>query len=255
MKITVVEDGVRTELELERSVVTIGRALDNDIRLASSQVSRHHCRIETDSEGVWALDLGSSNGTMLRGQRVQRARLESGDLIKIGRATITLDFATARGGETQRLDGAALAALSDVGMATLTGEAQRERENLRIFARLTRELLRETDLGKLLRGIVDGALLLVRAERGFLLLDESLPQVADGAADLELPGQLPLKVRVARSHDSTVAASPARCATLWTPAGLATTNHAVPSCRTEIAGVGSCVCIVGSRLYPTCTPC
>ncbi len=201
MKITVVEDGVRTELELERSVVTIGRALDNDIRLASSQVSRHHCRIETDSEGVWALDLGSSNGTMLRGQRVQRARLESGDLIKIGRATITLDFATARGGETQRLDGAALAALSDVGMATLTGEAQRERENLRIFARLTRELLRETDLGKLLRGIVDGALLLVRAERGFLLLDESLPQVADGAADLELPGQLPLKVRVARSHD------------------------------------------------------
>ena len=61
MKITVVEEGVRTELELERSVVTIGRALDNDIRLASSQVSRHHCRIETDSEGVWALDLGSSN--------------------------------------------------------------------------------------------------------------------------------------------------------------------------------------------------
>ncbi|MFM7297802.1 MAG: sigma 54-interacting transcriptional regulator, partial [Planctomycetota bacterium] len=201
MKITVVEDGVRTELELERSVVTIGRALDNDIRLASSQVSRHHCRVETDSEGVWALDLGSSNGTMLRGQRVQRARLDSGDLIKIGRATITVDFASARGGETQRLDGAAQAALSEVGLQTLTGEAQRERENLRIFARLTRELVRETDVGKLLRGIVDGALLLVRAERGFLLLDESLPQVADGAGELDGPGQVPLKVRVARSHD------------------------------------------------------
>jgi len=201
MKITVVEDGVCTELELERSVVTIGRASDNDIRLASSQVSRHHCRVETDSEGVWALDLGSSNGTMLRGQRVQRARLDSGDLIKIGRATIAVDFASARGGETQRLDGAAQAALSEVGLQTLTGEAQRERENLRIFARLTRELVRETDVGKLLRGIVDGALLLVRAERGFLLLDESLPQAADGAGELDGPGQVPLKVRVARSHD------------------------------------------------------
>jgi transcriptional regulator with GAF, ATPase, and Fis domain len=200
MKITVVEDGVRTDLELERSVVTIGRALDNDIRLASSQVSRHHCRIETDSDGVWALDLGSSNGTMLRGQRITRSPLESGDLLKIGRATITVDFATPRGGETQRLDGAAAAALAEVGLQTLTGEAQRERENLRVFARLTRELVRESDVTRLLRAIVDGALLLVRAERGFLLLDEALPMAVD-AADSEGAQPLPLKVRIARSHD------------------------------------------------------
>ena len=47
MKLTVIEDGVRADLDLDQPVVTIGRALDNDLRLQSSRVSRHHTRLET----------------------------------------------------------------------------------------------------------------------------------------------------------------------------------------------------------------
>jgi len=70
-----------------------------------------------------------------------------------------------------------------------------------VFARITRELLRETDLGRLLRLIVDSAIALVGAERGFLLLDDSL-----GAMDSERPTDAPadtspMRVRVARSFD------------------------------------------------------
>jgi transcriptional regulator with GAF, ATPase, and Fis domain len=197
-------------------VISIGRAIDNDIRIASSLVSRRHCRIETGADGMWVIDLGSSNGTVLNGQRVKRSLLQPGDTLRVGKATVQIEpDEVPRGGDTQRIDGwqgswpeggwpADEAALGDVGHQTLTGEAQRERENLRVFARITRELLRETDLGKLLRSIVDSAIALVGAERGFLLLDDALsasseaaPERGDGAAG----ERQPLKVRVARSFD------------------------------------------------------
>ncbi|MCC7012664.1 MAG: sigma 54-interacting transcriptional regulator [Planctomycetes bacterium] len=206
MKVIVVEEGVRTDLELERAVISIGRAIDNDIRISSSLVSRRHCRIETGPDGVWAIDLGSSNGTLLNGQKIKRSLLNPGDTLRVGKATIQIESDEPRGGDTQQIEGwqAAEAALGELGTQTLTGEAQRERENLRVFARLTRELLRETDLGKLLRSIVDGAISLAGAERGFLLLDESLPAVLDGSALAigdERGERAPLKVRVARSFD------------------------------------------------------
>jgi pSer/pThr/pTyr-binding forkhead associated (FHA) protein len=46
MRVIVVEDGARTELKIDRPVVTIGRAVENDIRLSGNLISRHHCRIE-----------------------------------------------------------------------------------------------------------------------------------------------------------------------------------------------------------------
>jgi transcriptional regulator with GAF, ATPase, and Fis domain len=198
MKIIVVEDGVRTDLELERAPVSIGRAIDNDIRIASALVSRHHCRLELESDAVWAVDLGSSNGTLLNGARVQRARVEPGDTLRIGKATIQVELETPRAWDTQRIDAgvAAEAVLGEIGTQTLTGEAHRERENLRVFARLVRELVRETDLNKLLRSIVDGAVALAKAERGFLLLEESLPEVGSNGDE-----RTPLKVRIARSYD------------------------------------------------------
>jgi len=42
MKLTVVEDGTRSEVEITRPVISIGRAIDNDVRLTSALVSRHH---------------------------------------------------------------------------------------------------------------------------------------------------------------------------------------------------------------------
>jgi transcriptional regulator with GAF, ATPase, and Fis domain len=173
MKIIVLEEGSRSELALERPVVSIGRAVTNDIRLASTLVSRHHCRIESGREGTFVVDLGSANGTLVNGEKITRRLVEPGDKIQIGSVRILLDPEDSAAVESRPHDTQALAPEADLGppgSRTLTGEAQRERDNLLVFARITRELARETELNPLLRLIVDSAIALVGAERGFLLL-------------------------------------------------------------------------------------
>ncbi|MFT7677304.1 MAG: transcriptional regulator with GAF, ATPase, and Fis domain [Planctomycetota bacterium] len=175
MRWTVIEDGVRTPVELASPVIAIGRALDNDIRLASTKVSRHHSRIETTDGEPWLIDLGSANGTRVNGQRVDRKLLEVGDEIEVGGVRIVME---------PKLNGAKGAAKGFEGLATMTGDARRERENLRVFAKITRELVRETELLPLLRLIVDAAVSLVGGERGFLLMEDEArraerPEIAD----------------------------------------------------------------------------
>ncbi len=197
MKVIVVEDSTRTEFSFDRPVLRIGRAVDNDIRLQSNLVSRHHCRVEFGPEGAWVIDLESSNGTQVNGEKIKRRLIGATDKLEVGRARIELlpdvDDRTALPGDTQRID----LNRDNVGLATLSGDAQRERENLRVFSRVTRELLRETDLGRLLRSIVDHAIALVGGERGFLLLSES----GDGADSKAKPDASSMKVRIARGFD------------------------------------------------------
>ena len=204
MKVIVVENGARAELEFDRPVVSIGRSIDNEIRLSGSLISRHHCRIEAGPEGVWVIDLGSSNGTLVNGERVKRRLLAPGDQLGVGGATIEVDREADRPGETQRIEVGAHEGAEPVGVQTLTGDAQRERENLRVFAKITRELVRETELVRLLRLIVDSAVSLVGGERGFLLLASEEGAAVEGERTGPAPAASDpagMKVRVARSFD------------------------------------------------------
>src|SRR6266850_1579400 len=79
-----------TPIPLDRDVVILGRALEADIRLNDSKVSRLHARIDVEvhkdsGEGVFRIkDLGSTNGTLLNGQVVIESLLNNGDKILIG---------------------------------------------------------------------------------------------------------------------------------------------------------------------------
>ena len=66
--------------------VTIGRSGENTISLDGDEfASGHHARIESQRDGVWVLDLGSTNGTFVNGERVEsRRQLHRGDLVQIG---------------------------------------------------------------------------------------------------------------------------------------------------------------------------
>jgi transcriptional regulator with GAF, ATPase, and Fis domain len=199
MKLTVVEEGISTELELGGPVVTIGRALENDLRLSDTLVSRHHSRIESQGEQAWIIDLGSANGTSVNGEKVTRRLLEKGDEVQIGGVRMQIDpdhSSAAEDGATQVIKRAPDD--DDIGLRTLSGDARRERENLRVFANITRELVRETELLPLLRLIVDSAVALVGGERGFILLKD--PQRADEAPDGKLDVSK-MTVNVARSFD------------------------------------------------------
>jgi pSer/pThr/pTyr-binding forkhead associated (FHA) protein len=67
----------------------IGRATDNDIVLGDSSVSRHHAAVESASGGFRVRDLGSQNGTFVRGERVNEAPLTNGDPVRVGDASFT----------------------------------------------------------------------------------------------------------------------------------------------------------------------
>ncbi len=72
----------------DKREVTLGRDAECDVRLASDQylmVSRRHATVRTTIDGeTWLEDQASFNGTLLNGRRVQRERVTSGDIIRLG---------------------------------------------------------------------------------------------------------------------------------------------------------------------------
>lgn len=85
-------------IPLERAEVTLGRALDADIRINDARASRLHARIitETDAEsGVTRYrlkDLDSTNGTILNGKRIDQELLHDGDKFEVGDQLIRFEM-------------------------------------------------------------------------------------------------------------------------------------------------------------------
>ncbi len=76
---------------LRSPVVTIGRAAGNDIVLMDETVSSRHARIEQREAQIVIVDLNSANGTLVNGQRVQRASLAGGEVILIGNTPLRFE--------------------------------------------------------------------------------------------------------------------------------------------------------------------
>lgn len=67
----------------------IGRGDQANLRLPDVGISRRHARLDFDGGQVVLTDLGSTNGTMVNGQRVSAVALNPGDMIQIGTTTLT----------------------------------------------------------------------------------------------------------------------------------------------------------------------
>ena len=70
---------------LPGAIKTVGRAPRADFVVDAPLVSRLHCRLTLQDDGVLVEDLKSTNGTFVNGQRVSRSLLASGDLLRVGR--------------------------------------------------------------------------------------------------------------------------------------------------------------------------
>jgi|SRR5215471_11825512 len=67
--------------------IVIGRGRESDVFLPDYRLSRRHAEIEQRGDAYFLIDLGSTNGTFLNGQRVVgERRLRDGDLIALGKA-------------------------------------------------------------------------------------------------------------------------------------------------------------------------
>jgi len=85
----VLEDGTR--VVLNDQVTTIGRSADSTIRLADASVSRRHAEIRPSGDGWTVVDLGSTNGTRVNGAPVKERRLQDGDTVAAGDATLRFE--------------------------------------------------------------------------------------------------------------------------------------------------------------------
>ena len=74
------------ELPVDRDWFVIGRGRGADAVLAEATISRAHAAIGfAPAEGFFVQDLGSTNGTLLNGERQKRSALRDGDEIQIGK--------------------------------------------------------------------------------------------------------------------------------------------------------------------------
>jgi pSer/pThr/pTyr-binding forkhead associated (FHA) protein len=73
--------------------LTIGRSTGNEAALTGDDfASARHARVESQRDGVWILDLGSTNGTFVNGEKMDgRHRLREGDVVRIGQTELRFE--------------------------------------------------------------------------------------------------------------------------------------------------------------------
>jgi hypothetical protein len=71
-------------VELTKPDQLLGRHSSADVRLPLADVSRRHCRVFFADSCWHIVDLGSLNGIFVNNQKVQEAKLRTGDLLRIG---------------------------------------------------------------------------------------------------------------------------------------------------------------------------
>jgi Protein of unknown function (DUF3662)/FHA domain len=76
--------------ELLKERVVLGRSREADVRISDLNVSRKHAEVRQRGEEYVLVDLGSTNGTLLNGKRVDRAPLKEGDVITLGSTDVVV---------------------------------------------------------------------------------------------------------------------------------------------------------------------
>ena len=70
--------------EFKEPPVGLGRDASNAVQLHDTEVSRHHAELRREGNEYWLVDLDSSNGTFVNGQRVRSHQVASGDHVQVG---------------------------------------------------------------------------------------------------------------------------------------------------------------------------
>jgi pSer/pThr/pTyr-binding forkhead associated (FHA) protein len=94
VKLVVEKGNTRTRtLYVRQEEAVFGRERGCDFRIASSEVSRRHCRLRARDGYVTVEDLNSSNGTQLNGEPVRgRQVVRPGDRLGIGPVTFIVEY-------------------------------------------------------------------------------------------------------------------------------------------------------------------
>lgn len=171
-------DGTRQQLPIDGERLTVGRSRESDVFLPDQWLSRHHAEIRRRGDECFVADLGSKNGTLLNGERLEgERRLRPGDTITLGEHVLTYhdedsDEDLPEPAGTQVYSARELSLVgSHPGGATPPPDQARQDRLLGILMRATNELLLDHQpLRELFEKILDQLFEAVPAERGAILL-------------------------------------------------------------------------------------
>jgi adenylate cyclase len=205
-KIIVTGNDQRREYELG-AINTVGRHPDNTLQLLDRIVSKEHAQIIRQPDGRFLFrDLGSLNGSFLRGERMSEHILKDGDEITLGSTRLTFQERSPEDSLLNKVTIAPAATESLIrqkiqappaGTHEFLPERQiadvevlrQDYEKLRLANELGRSIGLEVNLDVLLEKIIMKAFDLIEADRGVILLMEDgvpKPKIArtrDGKAE------------------------------------------------------------------------
>jgi phosphoserine phosphatase RsbU/P len=163
--------GVQRFMPLDKSVFTIGRKAENDLQLLSDTVSRQHAEIVFENDGFYLVDIGSKRGSFVNDQRIQRCALQHQDRIRIGgdedQQIVFLDDSVERASAI--FDSSPNLTLS-LAAKERARPANEELQQLNRFIEVNQAFKFSLTPDDVLTLIVDAAIEITQAERGFLML-------------------------------------------------------------------------------------
>jgi phosphoserine phosphatase RsbU/P len=155
--------GQRRRVSISKWPFTIGRAEDCDAAIADFRVSRLHARMEQAEGECFITDAGSRHGTFVNGEKAQRTKLKHNDEITLGVSGLKLIF----------LEDTPISTATQVLLRKFSSESvSSEMEKLTLFLEAARTFSSGVVVKDVLRNMLDYALRLTKAERGFVYLKQ-----------------------------------------------------------------------------------
>lgn len=180
-------NGVRggTVFPLPATTAVIGRMPDCHIQLGDPWISSYHARLEQRAGKLWVIDLQSSNGTFVNGQKAKEVAVEPGARLKFGRTEAELRAPSRRTLDNVdtviKREGTILRSIdelrSEVESAMKTARKPGAEDPLLLARRqiamlnqIGKELIEVADLADALAAILSATSKAIRAEHSSLLL-------------------------------------------------------------------------------------
>lgn len=208
------EQGARFELGAQP--ISMGRGVQNEVRLHDTEVSRVHATVQMAEVGFAVRDRNSSNGTFVNGKPITTHALSDGDQIQLGRTVLlfsetTLEDSSRAVAERvhllQRHDPADRSSIvsriaPDVPLPRHTelsaDDESHSPSHLTVLYRITEEVARPTvSMDQLLQRILDLTIEAIGADRGCVLLTDPLtgeihPQAISQQNDESTASRMPV---------------------------------------------------------------
>ncbi len=179
-RLQVTDANGRRVVTVDKALFLIGRRTAADLQLVNADVSREHAEIEMNGDRYLLRDRGSRYGTFVNGEQVTERPLQHGDRIRLGRTdAIELVFLTDGSSSTH------ISGLRDIG-------SDADLRQMAAILNGLRALGSGRVLEEVLTLVLDSALDVTKAERGFVMLarpDGELEfKTARGRGRITLPG-------------------------------------------------------------------